>query len=183
MNIPYRPVRDLFKLLNATEGKGKLKFPGTEAHLTIITHDEYDHVLKQAGVTIEEISEIAEAYRIQESLFKVHCLGRSCIYDSARNNHQPHEFIRSRNSSSRNRNSNPEKLCTYYIVVKDMDQDFLRIRKMIFDLYLRKGGERSWFDPSAFWPHITVGFDDRDLFNIDGVFKGSNSCISKIKMV
>ncbi|OMJ07871.1 hypothetical protein AYI70_g11908 [Smittium culicis] len=182
MNIPYRPVRDLFDALNMDMGKGKLKSPGTEAHITIITPREYNLVLKQAGVTIEEISEIAEAYRIQESLFKVHCLGRSCIYNSALHNRQPQQISTSSNTTSSN-SFGSEKLCTYYLVVRDIDQDFLRVRKMIFDLYLRKGGERSWFDPSAFWPHITIGFDDRDLFIQDGVFKGPNSCISKIKMV
>ncbi|OMJ18736.1 hypothetical protein AYI70_g5178 [Smittium culicis] len=172
MNIPYQPVKNLFDAVNKTIGNDKLNNPGSEAHITIITPPEYEFVLKKAGVTIEEVNDIAQRAKIQKAKFEAFCLGRSCVEESA---------LRDRGSSSRF--SDSDRLCTYFIVVKDTNKDLLRIRKRIFDLYVSKGGERSWFDPKAFWPHITIGFDIRDFHIQDGIFKGSNSCMSRLKLI
>ncbi|KAJ2475750.1 hypothetical protein IWW56_005275 [Coemansia sp. RSA 2131] len=65
----------------------------------------------------------------------------------------------------------------------DKFDDLLAIRQDIFNLYRKKGGEGALFQPESFWPHVTIGFDRRDLFIEDGIYKGSNYCYAHIHLV
>ncbi|KAJ1775088.1 hypothetical protein LPJ62_006961, partial [Coemansia sp. RSA 2167] len=67
----FSQFKALFDAVNATTGS--LQSRG-EAHVTIITPPEFDRVLKPAGVTIQEIEEIAQQANIQHSRLTPVCL-------------------------------------------------------------------------------------------------------------
>lgn len=121
-----------------------------DSHVTIITPPEYQTILKPY-LTPQQIDNIAIAAHIQRAHFKVICIGRGVAYD------------------------NNKQLQTYFLVVQS--PDLVKVRKKIFDAYVRNGGDPSRFDPQNFMSHITIAFTDRDLFESDGVFKQKNSCI------
>lgn len=127
-----------------------------DSHITVITPPEYQNILKPY-LTPSQIDHIAISAQIQKAHFKVICIGRGVAYDGNHN----------------------KKLQTYYLVVNS--PDLIKIRKKIFDAYVRNGGEPSQFDPQNFMSHITIAFTDRDLFESDGVYKQENSCIEKWK--
>ncbi|OLY82497.1 hypothetical protein AYI68_g3383 [Smittium mucronatum] len=163
MNVKVDSVTQLFEEVNRVLGGGVLERPSVyEAHITVITPPEFDFVLKQSNVTINEINLAASRRNIQGFKFGVACIGRG----RAINLEEGRKKV----------------LDTYYIVVSDEDSSFYELRKEIHELYIRKGGDRSRFDPKAFWPHITLGFTERDLHIQDGVFKGINSCIKSLRV-
>lgn len=152
MNIAYAPIEKFRADLEARLG-AKLKNRG-EAHITVITPPEYNEVLKPY-VTIQEINRLAKDMRIQNSSFKPVCLGRGQTKIEGKTEQ------------------------TYYIVVES--HDLLKIRREVFKKYVDAGGEPSLFDPDAFYPHITLGFTQRDLHESDGIKKGKNSCLFGLK--
>lgn len=101
----------------------------------------------KSKISIEEINRIAEQMDIQNSTFEIVCLGRGQL--------------------------NLAK--TYFVVVTS--EDLTNIRKAVQNAFISKGGSPTVFDPLNFYPHITLGFTDRDLHESDGVVKGSNSCV------
>ena len=125
----------------------------SDSHITVITPPEYESILKPY-LSPEAIDSIAESADIQQSHFKVICYGRGVAYDKDK-----------------------QLLATYFLVVKS--PDLIKVRKKIFDAYVKNGGEPSRFDPQSYTPHITIAFTSRDLFESDGVYKQKNSCIQK----
>lgn len=65
---------------------------------------------------------------------------------------------------------------TYYVVVDT--RDLFKVRKKIATL---SGVRPGSFDPDHFYPHVTLGFTERDLHEQDGVIKDKNSCRFEIK--
>lgn len=122
-----------------------------EAHITIITPPEFQDDLSKF-VSIQEINEIAEKLHIQKSKYKPICMGKAGLTDK------------------------DKYLESYFIVIES--EDLLNIRKEISTLYKSRGGNK--FDPLHFYPHITLGFTDRDLFESDGVTKDSKSCMKTL---
>ncbi|KAJ2354295.1 hypothetical protein GGF43_003284 [Coemansia sp. RSA 2618] len=161
--LDFSQFKDLFDAVNATAGS--LQSRG-EAHVTVITPPEFDRVLKPAGITIQEVEEIAQQARVQHARLSPVCLGRF-------------------NGSLPNPAADADKgrFLLYSIVVADDFGDLLAIRKKVFDLYRKKGGEGALFQPESFWPHVTLGFDRRDLFVEDGIYKGANYCYARIRLV
>jgi len=155
LNLPFEPVAELFKQLLISEKK-QLKNRG-EAHITVVTPIEYWNVLRKKSVTIDEINEIAEIHHLQSSQFGVVCLGRG------------RAKIKDRQEA------------TFFLVVKS--NDLTNIRKHIQDLYIKKGGNPQDFNPTHYYPHITLGFTERDLHESDGVVKNKNSCVHPIKEI
>ncbi|KAJ1741599.1 hypothetical protein LPJ68_002674 [Coemansia sp. RSA 1086] len=161
--LDYAPFSDLFESINATTGT--LQTRG-EAHVTVVTPPEFDRVLKPAGVTIEEIDDIAKQANIQLSRLTPVCVGRF-------------------KGSLPNPKVDADKgtFLLYSLVVADEFGELLAIRKRVFELYRQRGGEGALFQPESFWPHVTIGFDRRDLFVEDGVYKGINFCYAHIHLV
>lgn len=60
---------------------------------------------------------------------------------------------------------------TFFIVVTS--PEFLKLRKQ---LALQAKITRQQFDPDLFFPHITLGFTEKDLHYDDGVIKDKSSC-------
>lgn len=157
MNIDFKSIQSLFfKLDKKLKGSLSKENARVEAHITVITPIEYREVLEPAGLNINDINIIAVESNIQNSNFSIDCLGMGETKDKTNQ--------------------------TYYLVVKS--QTLLDIRKKIFKAYIKKGGIPSQFDPTAFYPHITVGYTTRDLhLTGDGVLKGNNSCWRDIKLL
>lgn len=122
-----------------------------EAHITVITPPEFKDDLSKF-VTIQEINEIAEKSDIQKSSYKPVCLGKGTLVE------------------------NGKFLENYFIVVES--ESLLNIRKKVAELYHKRGGSK--FDPLHFYPHITLGFTDRDLHENAGIIKDARSCMKTL---
>jgi 2'-5' RNA ligase len=157
MNLPFAPVQNLREQLERLLGKTgttPLKHRG-EAHITVITPPEYAKVLSKV-LSMNDVNRIADSLHIQRAKFDVLCVGRAQIALDGR----------------------PEQ--TYFVVVQSAD--LLAIRRAVFKRYVERGGEPSLFDPTHFYPHITIGFSKRDLHEEgDNVRKGQQCCIIAVK--
>lgn len=151
MNLPFDPMRALLEQVQRRDGV-VLKSRG-EAHITVITPVEFWEVLKDR-VSMDEIDAIAREAGIQESSFQVVCLGKGEAEVAGR--------IES----------------TYFVVVSS--DDLISIRESVRDLFVSRGGDPNAFNPRHFFPHITLGFTQRDLHESDGIIKDSRSCVAKI---
>jgi 2'-5' RNA ligase len=154
MEIDYAPVADLYSQLEKFL-QSKLRNRG-EAHITVITPVEYTQSLS-TKLTMEDIDQIAQNMKIQEADFKVICLGRGQLK------------IKDQNHS------------TYFIVVES--ESLLKIRLAVRQLYLSRGGSPEKFMAEKFYPHITIGFTQRDLHLEDGVLKDKSSCLGELKII
>lgn len=151
MNIAYAPVKALYEQLNQDVG-GVLSNRG-EAHITVITPPEFDLILSK-HIRIEQIEDIAIRNQIQHVPFNVVCLGAA-------------------------KSTIGGKLAQSYFIVVEAPE-LLQIRAQIRDLYVASGGHYQDFAPHQFYPHITVGFDPRDLYLSDGAIKDQSSCRAKL---
>lgn len=152
MNIQYQPISELFQQLNHQLG-GKLK-QRDEAHITVITPPEFDDVLSKV-LSIEDIDKVARQRNIQSSDFSVTCLGKGEV------------------------SANNQSLETYFVVVES--PSLFKIREEIAALYIERGGNVGEFNANAFYPHITVGFNPRDLHLSDGIVKDKQSCFAALR--
>jgi len=155
MNLPFAPEQKLKSQIEKTFSI-KLKQRG-EAHVTVITPVEFWQVLKPAGVTMKEIDEIASAQNIQATTLKALCVGRG-------------------NAKLGNKTAS-----TFYVVVEALD--LIKLRKKVQNRFEELGGKKGAFKAEWFYPHITVGFTDRDLHEADGVIKNIDSCVAELKML
>ncbi len=151
INIDYGPINALKQKIEL--GFGQPLVDRGEAHITVITPPEYD-ILKE-HLSIQQINQFAFIdFRLQEINFQPLCVGQAAKVEGG------------------------TTLLAYYVVIES--QELLEFRKELHAAYVLNGGHRSKFDPEAFWPHITVGFTDRDIHLSDGVYKGENSCLLKV---
>jgi 2'-5' RNA ligase len=148
MNITYAPIKNLRQKLNQALGKDLDYFKtwneNGEAHITLVTPDEYFNVLK-SKLSMREIEAIAERYEIQSSKINVLGIGSGKVSLDGKDEE------------------------TFFVIVDSADLRL--IRQMIFYEFTRRGGDRSAFDPTWFFPHITIGYTKRDLHEADGIIK------------
>lgn len=147
LSVPYLPVEKLRLQMETFLGKKLEHFtewnPRGEAHVTVVTPPEFE-VLK-SKLTMKEITKIADQYDIQAS--RINLLGVG--------------------SGKLKINENVEE--TYFLIVDSYD--LRNIRQQIFYEFVRRGGGRALFDPTWFFPHVTIGYTKRDLHEVDGVIK------------
>lgn len=105
-------------------------------------------------LTPEQIHQEASEFFATEPKFTNECLG---------------QFVKS---------AEPAKPVAYYVVVSSTEM--LQFRKKLAD---KAGLSRSDFDPELFFPHVTLGFTDRDLHFEDGARKDKNSCPTNLKSI
>lgn len=151
MEVNFEPVADLFKQLLIAK-----RVPLTnrgEAHITVITPVEFTEILK-SKISMNEIDELAKKHKIQNSKFEVVCVGRGAL------------------------DINNKEEYAFYVVVRS--PDLLKIREEIHKLFVAKGGEKEFFKPQYFYPHITLGYTLRDLHINDGVIKDESSCFGDL---
>ncbi|GAB4267302.1 MAG: hypothetical protein Kow0029_01740 [Candidatus Rifleibacteriota bacterium] len=107
----------------------------------------------QSHISMQEIDKIALRNKIQQAKFKILGVGRGV-------------------------KDNDE---TYFLVVQS--PDLVNIRERILDRFIKNGGSPGKFIPARYFPHITVGFTNRDLHEADGVIKNKNSLVFPVKVV
>lgn len=147
MNLQFAAFDKLRKQVESSIGR-VLSHRG-EAHVTVITPLEYFDVLKKK-LTIREIEIIAHRFGIQDSGISAKCVGKGSIVEQN------------------------EMLDTYFLVVDS--QKLLQIRREISKEFALRGGNLAEFDSEKFYPHVTLGFTERDLHISDGVVKDERSC-------
>lgn len=152
MNLPYPGFEHLLKELETAEGK-TLKNRG-EAHITVITPPEFDKILSKK-IAMKDINHLAEQMQIQATPFRPLCIGK--VTAPINNSEQ-----------------------AAYFVVIDSEKLF-KLRKAIQDLYVAKGGTAADFNPELFFPHVTLGYTERDLHYEDGVKKDASACIINLE--
>ncbi|MBY0553426.1 hypothetical protein K2P97_02785 [bacterium] len=150
LNLPYPQYKEM--LAQLINKVGPLKDRG-EAHITIISPPEFKVLTdpKLSKMNARKITETYVALNKGVYRFKQVCIGSS------------------------EKNLNEKKLKTYYIVVDS--PDLLAFRREISKL---SQVPKSKFDPDLFYPHITLGFTEKDLHYEDGVIKDSKSCMKDI---
>jgi hypothetical protein len=150
MELPFAPVEKLLKELEKKIGK-KLK-TRKEAHITVVTPTEYFHKLSPI-ISMNKIENIAKNLKIQNSPFKVVCLGKAQV----------------------------KKDETYFLIIES--EALLKIRSEITKEFIMNRGPTGLFRPiKDYFPHITIGFTKRDLHIEDGVIKNKDTCIADIKI-
>ena len=53
------------------------------------------------------------------------------------------------------------------------------IRYKIYELFVERGGDPKAFDPTWFFPHITIGYTYKDLHENSGVLKNVKHSLDK----
>jgi 2'-5' RNA ligase len=96
----------------------------------------------------EEIHELAEKFLKTKPIYEKVCVG----------------------SGSLQIKSQAEK--TFYVVIKS--KELFKFRKKLAKLAKIS---KDQFDPNLFYPHVTLGFTERDLHFEDGVIKNEKSCL------
>jgi 2'-5' RNA ligase len=121
-----------------------------EAHVTVITPPEFQKGLS-AFIRIDEINEMAKQSQLQQTALRPICVGRGELVIDG----------------------HPEQ--TYFIVVEA--SALLTFRRQVQQLLIKRGGSAELFTPERFWPHVTIAFTKRDLFEQDGIVKDRQSCV------
>ena len=150
MPLPFAPFAELYQQLSARVPE-KLISRG-EAHVTVLTPPEFEKL--KSHLSIDEINAITTALEIQSVKVKPFCLGRGDTVIEGK-----HEQ-------------------TYFVVVEAAG--LLKIRLAVAEEFVKRGGLPSAFIAEHFYPHGTVGFTKRDLFDQDGVIKNLKSCVYEL---
>ena len=156
MSIGYANIKSLRAQIEAALNI-KLDYfkkwnPDGEAHITVVTPNEFWDVLK-LKLDMNRIEAIADQYDIQESRLSILGIG------------------------SAKGIVNGKEAETFFVIV---DSAQLRnIRQQIFYAFTRAGGDRGSFDPTWFFPHITIGYIETDLHESNGVLKNLKHSLDK----
>lgn len=150
--LPFAPVNSLKKQIEKIQGL-KLKDRG-EAHITVLSPPEIQKLKRH--LSDGQIIESLDTKSLQNEVFLVQCLGSGESLNLEK----------------------PSK--TFFIVVRSTG--LLSRRKSLEDLYISSGGKKQDFEASRFYPHITIGFTDRDLHEQDGIIKNQKSCFEQIEI-
>ena len=149
MNIQYSPIlalrHQIEKKLNLKKPLNFLKAwsPNGEAHVTTITPVDYRKL--KGFVDIGKINQIARDFDIQASDLTILGIGRGKAVIEEKNEE------------------------TYFVIVKS--ENLLKIRRAIYQEFLKAKGDPNAWDPEHFFPHITIGYTRGDLHEDNGVIK------------
>lgn len=153
LNVEYEQIKTIRPLIEKEIGE-KLKFlkswdPEGEAHVTTITPPEFVFTLSKVGVTMEEINKIAREHNIQNTDLQILGLG------------------------SGEKEVSGKKEQTFFLIVDS--QKLRNIRHAIWKLFVQKGGNPQAFDPTWWFPHITIGYTWKDIHEDSGLIKKSKT--------
>jgi hypothetical protein len=152
VGLPFSPAKSLKQEIERKTGR-KLIDRG-EAHITVVTPPEMD-VLRQK-LSKERIAELTGVDEIQDENFSIVCLGRGRITSSAKT------------------------LETYFIVVAS--RGLVERRTRLEQDFLAMGGAKTEFRAAYYFPHVTLGYTDRDLHESDGIIKDEKSCVAPLEI-
>lgn len=147
LNVPYAPVKALREALNAVLGT-ELRFftgwdPAGEAHVTVITPPEWE--ILSTRLCADEVDAIALMYGIQRADLRILGLGsgKAMLEDKEEQ--------------------------TFFLIAESLTLRWIRLA--VHKAYVAKGGNPADWDPSWYFPHVTVGFTKTDLHEQQGVIK------------
>ncbi|MGE5086297.1 MAG: 2'-5' RNA ligase family protein [Bacillota bacterium] len=152
MSLSYPGFESLLREVEKSTGT-TLKNRG-EAHITVITPPEFDTALSKK-ISMKEINTLAEKLRIQGTPFKPLCVGKGVA------------------------TLHGAEQTTYFVVIES--ESLFKLRKAIQDLYIAKGGQAADFNPDLFFPHVTLGYTERDLHFEDGIKKDVSKCFINLE--
>ena len=150
--VPFAPANELKKAIEKETGL-RLKDRG-EAHITLVTPIEMQELLKK--LSLATIVSLFEVDTIQEETFRTVCVGRGDLQQGNK------------------------KMSTFYVVVKS--SDFFERRVRLAQAFIQAGGSHNSFKANHFFPHITLGFTERDLHENDGIIKDAGSCAATLQL-
>jgi 2'-5' RNA ligase len=137
--------------LTSIEKKNQVKLLSRgEAHITLITPPEYKDTLSKV-IPMSRIEDLYKTMDIDSVQFTEICIGEAKI------------------------NKNSKDLKTWFVVIKS--PQMLEFRKAVQKEFEAAGGVKGSFDALNWYPHITLGYTERDLHASDGVIKDITSCI------
>lgn len=148
LNVEYSQIKKIRKIIEDQIGK-RLKFLTSwningEAHVTTITPPEYKNHLR-FHISMKRINQIAIEMEIQNTELEILGIG------------------------SGNKLIDGKVESTYFLIV---DSTKLRkIRHAIFREFVDNGGNPKAFDPTWFFPHITIGYTKSDIHENSGLIK------------
>ena len=149
--LPYAPFDHLRQNLEQAL-QIPLKTRG-EAHVTIITPIEFKAI--QTHITMQELVAIVQKTEPQRLPLQLLCIGEGTIFQQE------------------------QILSTYFAVTEPAA--LIRMRVAIRQHYLNKGGDKNCFDPEHYYPHVTLGFTERDLHLADGVVKDRSAYLCALQ--
>lgn len=152
LNLEYPEYQQTLERLDTFLGT-KLANRG-EAHITVITPPEFKSLTAKAST--ETIHQEWEEWKTKT--FKKVCLGEG-------------QLITKGEGSLKEKN---KVLKTYYVVVEAPEL-------LAFREYLKNKYAVEDFNASVFYPHITLGFTEKDLHFEQGVIKDPKSCPQKLQ--
>lgn len=153
LEVDFPPAAALRVTINDRFGT-ELKHRG-EAHLTVVTPPELQKILA-SGLTIDEIKGIAQQLNLSAAKIDPVCLGMG----------------RAKVAS--------EVLRTFYVVVDSVL--VRRFRDAIAKVLVSRGTDPAVFDPRRYFPHVSIGYTQRDLHEADGVMKDQSTCIAPLQV-
>ncbi|MBI3018060.1 MAG: hypothetical protein HYY62_08770 [Deltaproteobacteria bacterium] len=143
--IPDEPVEFIFGQLQRI--LDQFLVPAPEARIIVITPSEYNRSFKGV-ITMDEINDIAIKENIQRARFKILGVGRGQIRS----------------------NGKPEQ--TFFLVLES--EDLLEVRRKVYDLFMKRGGDPQAFDPEHYSPHIRIAYTSQDYYQTENVQKDSS---------
>ena len=151
VQLPYEPAAAL-KAQVESGFSVRLRSRG-EAHLTVITPPEFHDALS-SRLTIDEIDAMAAEDGLQRAAFEIECLGQATA------------LVEGRRQS------------TFYVLLRAPAARAFRAR--VGAEFRKRGGLASQFDADLYFPHITIGFTQRDLHYEDGARKDASTCVADL---
>lgn len=122
-----------------------------EAHVTLLTPPEFETL--QRCFSMEELESFLDRKSIQDSAYVPECIGKGSL------------------------GAPPFRQETYFVVVSSIALAGLRKK---LEIAAAAKGCRG-FKAAPYYPHVTLGFDQRDLHEADGVLKDQRACAYPIQ--
>ncbi len=148
VNLPNQPFVDLTEQICAALKLNLHRFTGWnpqgESHLTVITPPEFDSVLSKR-LTADDIDKIAADLKLQEADLIPLGVGSGTVP------------------------SQDGERQTYFLIVDSAKAR--AVRHAVHSAYVAKGGNPADWDPTWYFPHVTLGFTHTDLHENQGVLK------------
>lgn len=124
-----------------------------EAHITVVTPPEFRKLSKK--IAPEKIHALMDNLAVDKTSYKLLCVGKG------------------------EKQVKDKSFSTFYVVVES--DGLFKVRKTLEELFLTQGGSLSEFNSENYFPHVTVGFTEKDLHLEDGVKKDASSCIYSLR--
>ncbi len=147
VNLPNQPFADLTDQLRSALKLNLHRFTGWssqgESHLTVITPPEFE--VLSSCLTAEEIDLLATDLKLQEADIIALGIGSGTVP------------------------SQEGERQTYFLIVDSAKAR--AVRHAVHAAYVANGGDPADWDPTWYFPHVTLGFTHTDLHENQGVLK------------